>query len=78
MRFLVLVLSPPRRTEYRYAEYEYDEIRCDARSLHCRLNERTWATPVSVFLGNFSVPIPRLLNSLSKQTSVIVHDTRRT
>jgi hypothetical protein len=20
---------PPRRTEYRFAEYEYDEIRCD-------------------------------------------------
>ena len=61
-----------RFTEYRYAECEYDEIRCDARSLDCRLNERTWATPVSVFLGDFSVPIPRLLNSLSTLISVIV------
>ena len=23
---------PPRRTEYRFAEYEYDEIRCEART----------------------------------------------
>jgi hypothetical protein len=23
---------PPRRTEYRFAEYEYDEIRGDART----------------------------------------------
>jgi hypothetical protein len=27
VRFLVLVLSPPRRTEY-----EYDEIRCEAQA----------------------------------------------
>ena len=23
---------PPRRTEYRFAEYEYDEVRCEART----------------------------------------------
>ena len=23
---------PPRRTEYRFAEYEYDEIRCEERT----------------------------------------------
>jgi hypothetical protein len=28
----VLVLSPPRRTEYRFAEYEYDQIRFEART----------------------------------------------
>jgi hypothetical protein len=40
--------------EYRFAEYEDedDEIRCDARSLHYRLKERTWATPASVFPGD--------------------------
>jgi hypothetical protein len=24
---------PPRRTEYRFAEYEYDKIPCDARTI---------------------------------------------
>ena len=23
---------PPRRTEYRFAEYEYDEVRCEVRT----------------------------------------------
>ena len=31
---------PPRRTEYRFAEYEYDEIRCEART------KRSPRTPV--------------------------------
>ena len=33
---------PPRRTEYRFAEYEYDEIRCD----------RSWG------INQFPVAIP--------------------
>ena len=51
---------PPRRTEYRFAEYEYDKIRCEARTVvvtrHARVKSpgKKWPIAYSECMALFA------------------------